>query len=253
MALKTLRVGAAEIRLLTALTDGPWDRSTIENALVRQGWAAEAPDGRPAVEWGGGAAAPHFFGTDPPSAGIGPRLELGAAPGTDDGQGASFVQLPCALFWPAFGEEPPLPHGRAAQDDDLEDPETDYDEDEDGEEDGGTDLDEADDLDGEYGPAWHRAPDARRAHFRAEYARLSGLIRAELGAPLHSTSGEMDTHEETWERAGLSLTLHRGDDLNTYSHYDVITVRVGPTAAGDGSGGPGPMDRDDSAAMTAAD
>ncbi|MFE3017496.1 hypothetical protein [Streptomyces sp. NPDC059256] len=199
MSLKSLRGGSDEVRRMVALSDLPWERAALEDAFVAHNWAVvEAGAAGPAVEWGGGGAAPHFFGEDSSDDGCGRRLELGGAPDGPAG-GAGFVQLPCALFWPAFGEEP-------------EDAEP----------------DESDDLDADYGPDWERFPEATRADFHREYDRIGALLRAELGEPDESFDGEMDERREVWYCTGVQLELHRTDDLNSYSHYDVILVRIAP-------------------------
>ncbi|MEU5403298.1 hypothetical protein ABZ348_28860 [Streptomyces sp. NPDC005963] len=199
MSLKSLRDSSHDIRRLVALRDLPWERPVLEAAFVAHGWATVGPGAAgPAVEWGGGGAAPHFFGGDSSEEGSGRRLELGDAPDGPAG-GAGFVQLPCALFWPAFGEEPEE-----------------------------ADPDDDDDLDEEYGSDWERFPEATRADFHREYDRIGALLRAELGEPDASFGGELDEHREVWYCTGVQLELHRTDDLNSYSHYDVILVRIAP-------------------------
>lgn len=181
------------------LAEGQWERSTIERALVSYGWARPADEsGGVVVEWGGGPGSPHFFGRAPGDERVGWRIELGGGP-TGPEDHSSYVRLPCALFWPAFGEEP-----------------------------ADADPDDEDELDGQYGDDWARLPDAARADFHAEYRRIGALIRAELGEPLEVTEGELDEYTESWHLAGLRVTLCRTDDLNSYSHYDVITLGVGP-------------------------
>ncbi|MEW1548874.1 hypothetical protein [Streptomyces tsukubensis] len=210
--LKTLQVDAVWVGRLAALTEHSWDRPGLEEAMVRYGWARPGPDGRPGIEWGGGAAGPH--NVDEPAGdedgGIGWRLELGDPPG--EGNGETFVRLPCALYWPAFGDEPDEPD----RPDELV-----GEEEADGEED---DLD--DDLDDDYGPAWIRQLDATRADLHAEYDRLGRLIRTELGEPDESGSGELDERWERWNRKAGRVVLELTDDLNSYSHYDVVALCV---------------------------
>ncbi|MCM2392083.1 hypothetical protein [Streptomyces albipurpureus] len=199
MSLKTLQIGREDIRRMVALTAVPWEREPLERKFIEYAWAPVAPTGgKPQVGWGGGAGSPHYFGQDSTDAGCGRRLELGDAPG-GPAHTSGFIQLPCALFWPAFGDEPA----------DL-------------------DPDDSDDLDGEYNADWIRFPTASRVDFRGEYGRIGALLRAELGAPDASFGGEMDEYREVWYRQGLQLELHRTDDLNSYSHYDVIQLRVTP-------------------------
>ncbi|MFF3554919.1 hypothetical protein ACWD4V_20630 [Streptomyces tsukubensis] len=203
--LKTLQVDAVWVRRIAALTEHSWDRPGLEETMLRYGWARPGPDGRPAIEWGGGAAGPHNI--DDPAAdedgGIGWRLELGDPPG--EGSGGTFVRLPCALYWPAFGDEPD-----EADEADGE-----------GEADG-----EEDDLDDDYGRAWIRQPDATRAELHAEYDRLGRLIRTELGEPDESGSGDLDERWEQWNRKAGRVVLELTDDINSYSHYDVVALRV---------------------------
>ncbi|MFF0445290.1 hypothetical protein ACFYT4_02535 [Streptomyces sp. NPDC004609] len=195
MTWKSLQVDAVWVRRLTALADQPQNTSGLEAAFLRYGWARPGPEGRPEIEWGGGAASPHEI-TGGGGEGVGWRLELGDAPG--EVPGAWFARLPCALFWPAFGDEP----------EDVEDA-------------------GQDDLDDDYGPAWIRRPEAERTDFHAEFRRLGELIRAELGEPDETGSAEMDERWERWDRKAGVVVLERTDDINSYSHYDVIAVRVG--------------------------
>ncbi|MFI6284595.1 hypothetical protein ACIBCM_07535 [Streptomyces sp. NPDC051018] len=197
MTLKSLQVDATWVRRLVALAGRGWDRSELEDVFLRHGWARLGAGGRPEIAWGGGAASPHDIDGGG-EGGIGWRLELGDPPGK--GAEDAYVRLSCALFWPAFGEEPQ----------DAEHTE-----------------DEEDDLDGDYGPAWIRRPGATRADFHAEYDRLGALIRAELGEPDRTTSADMDEYGEIWNRDTGEVVLQRTDDINSYSHYDVIALRVG--------------------------
>jgi hypothetical protein len=187
--MKKLPVGPAEIAVLVSLP-GVWTRAGVEAAFARAGWSGES------VEWAGGAGSPHFFGEED----NGWRLELGDEPGSP----TAAVRLPCALFWPAL-------------DVDDEDPDL-YDE---------ADLDEEDDLDDEYADVWTRDPDADRDAFDQEFERLSDLLRAELGEPVKRTEGVLP--QETWQRDGFEVALEMTDDINSYSHYDVIAVIVRPT------------------------
>jgi hypothetical protein len=189
--MKKLPVGPAEIRVLLSLT-GDWTRAGVETALVRAGWAASGDS----VEWAGGPGSPHFFGGEE----NGWRLELGEAPGEP---GAS-LRLPCALFWPAL---------------DLDEDADDYDED-----DFAAGEEDADDLDDEYAEAWERDQDAERDVFDDEFARLSDLLRVELGDPDKRTEGLEP--EETWHRDGFEIRLEMTDDVNSYSHYDLIAIQV---------------------------
>lgn len=201
VAMKTLQVDGEWIRRMVGLTEGPWDQVEIGRAFLEYGWAQADEDGAAVVEWSGGAGSPHFFG-EAAGESIGWRFELGDPP-TSGGPESSFVQLPCALFWPPFGAEP---------------------EDVEGEE---------DDLDEEFSADWVRSPDARRAGFHADYDRLGALLRDELGEPEKIIEGSMDDRQEVWHRNGLQIVLHRSDDINTYSHYDVINLRIGPAPLGD--------------------
>lgn len=213
MSLKTLQIGREDIRHMVALTAVPWERTALERKFVEFGWApAVRSDGKPRVEWAGGAGSPHFFGRDPSGDGRGSRLELGDAP-EGPTHPSSYIQLPCALFWPAFGDEP-----------------------------SDMDPDDSDDLDGEYNADWTRFPDAARVDFHREFGRIGALLRAELGSPDASFGGEMDEYREVWHRGELQLELHRTDDLNSYSHYDVIQLRVTPLpTAPDTAGASGPL------------
>lgn len=189
--MKKLPVGPAEIRVFLSLTSD-WTRSGVESALVAAGWAT----GDERMEWSAGASSPHFFGGED----NGWRLELGDEPGAD---GAS-VRLPCALFWPALDID---------EDADAYDDEDDFAAD-----------DEEDDLDDEYAAVWSREPDADRDAFDEEFARLSDLLRAELGDPDKHTEGLEPT--ETWLRQGFEVHLEMTDDVNSHSHYDLIAVQI---------------------------
>lgn len=194
--MKKLPVGPAEIATLLSLTDA-WTREEVEAALVRAGWAS----GDEPVEWAGGAGSPHFFGEEE----NGWRLELGDEPGAP----TSAIRLPCALFWPALD----VP--------DADDDADDYDD-----EDDFADEDEEDDLDDEYAEVWHRDRDADRDAFDLEFERLSDLLRARLGEPGKRTEGALPV--ETWHHNGAEVTLEMTDDINSYSHYDVIAVLLRP-------------------------
>jgi hypothetical protein len=189
--MKKLPVGPAEIRVLLSLTS-EWTRESVETALVAAGWAADGQS----LEWEAGASAPHFFGEED----NGWRLELGDPPG----EPGSAIRLPCALFWPAL----------------------DIDEDPDGyvEEDDFSADDEEDDLDDEYAAVWERDRDAERDVFDDEFARLSDLLRAELGEPDKRTEGLEP--EEIWQRDGFEIRLEMTDDINSYSQYDLIAIQV---------------------------
>lgn len=192
MSIKKLPVTPAEIRVFLSLTSD-WTREGVEAALVRAGWANE---GEP-PEWSAAASAPHYFGDED----NGWRLELGDPPGEP---GAS-IRLPCALFWPALDID--------------EDADDDYDED-----DFTADEDEEDDLDDEYAAVWDRDPAAERDAFDDEFARLSDLLRAELGEPDKHTEGLEPS--ESWHRDGFEIRLEMTDDINSYSHYDLIAVQL---------------------------
>lgn len=187
--MKTLPVSPAEIRVLLSLA-GDWTPSGVESALVVAGWAREGER----VEWSAGASAPHFFGDED----NGWRLEFGDEPGRE----GAWLRLPCALFWPAL----------------------DIDEDADPDEDIVTTNAEADDLDDEYAEVWSRDPDADRDTFDDEFARLSDLLRAELGDPDKRTEGLEPT--EIWLHDGVEIRLEMTDDINSHSHYDMIAIQL---------------------------
>lgn len=189
--MKKLPVGPAEITTLLSLT-AAWTRQDVEAALVRAGWADEEEP----VEWAGGAGSPHFFGEDE----NGWRLELGDEPGSP----TSAIRLPCALAWPALDVDD-------EDDDDFAD---DFDD------------EEEDDLDDEYAAVWERDPGADREAFDQEFERLSELLRAELGEPGKRTEGVFP--QETWHHNGFEVTLEMTDDINSYSHYDVIAILLRP-------------------------
>jgi hypothetical protein len=188
--MKKLPVGPAEIRVLLSLTS-TWTRDGVESMLAEAGWATE---GEP-LEWAAGASAPHFFGDED----NGWRLELGDPP---PAEGAT-VRLPCALFWPALDIE---------EDEDYED-EEDF-----------PGAEEADDLDDEYATVWDRDPEANRETFEDEFARISDLLRTELGEPDKRTEGLEPA--ETWYRDGFEILLQTTDDVNSHSHYDLIAIQV---------------------------
>jgi hypothetical protein len=193
VSIKRLPVSPAEIRVFLSLTSD-WTRGGVETALVGAGWATEGE----APEWSAGASAPHYFGDEE----NGWRLELGDPPGEP---GAS-IRLPCALCWPALDIDEDA-DDEFADDDDFAS--------------GG---DEVDDLDDEYAAVWERDPDAERDVFDDEFARLSDLLRAELGDPDKRTEGLEPS--ETWHRDGFEIRLEMTDDVNSYSHYDLIAIQL---------------------------
>ncbi|MGY0232082.1 hypothetical protein [Longispora urticae] len=191
MVMKVLPVDAGWVRAVLALTAEPWGRGPVEAAFRAHGWAPADT----ALDWDGGSGVPHFFapgsdGPDPDDDGTGWRFELSA-----DGD-RPVVRLPCALFWPAFGDEP--------------------------------DPDDEDDLDEEYSAVWARRPRATAADFRAEYDRLAALVGAELGAPETTDADDMGGRRTVWARGPLAVVLELTDDINSSSHYDVVAVTVGP-------------------------
>jgi hypothetical protein len=190
--MKRLPVGQEEVRTFLSLTS-EWTRSGVESALVAAGWATEEDK----LEWSAAASAPHFFGGED----NGWRLELGDEPGEP---GAS-LRLPCALFWPAL---------------DIDEDADDYD----AEDVLAADENDVDDLDDEYATLWERDPDAERDVFDDEFARLSLLLRAELGEPDKRTEGLEP--EEIWHRDGFEIRLQMTDDINSYSHYDLIAIQL---------------------------
>ena len=189
--MKKLPVSPAEIRIFLSLTSD-WTREGVEAALVKAGWASRSDR----FEWEAAASSPHFFGDED----NGWRLELGDVPGEPE----AAVRLPCALFWPALDPD---------EDDDA------YDDDE-----FAADEDDEDDLDDEYAAVWERDPNAERDVFDDEFARLSNLLRAELGEPDKRTEGLEPA--ETWHRDGFEIRLEMTDDINSYSHYDLIAIQL---------------------------
>jgi hypothetical protein len=107
------------------------------------------------------------------------------------------------LFWPALDIE---------EDEDYDD------------EDDFPAAEEVDDLDDEYATVWDRDPKADRDTFDDEFARISDLLRAELGEPDKRTEGLEPT--ETWHRDGFEIRLETTDDVNSHSHYDLIAIQV---------------------------
>jgi hypothetical protein len=192
VSIKKLPVTPAEIRVFLSLTSD-WTRAGVETALVGAGWAT----GGAPPEWSAGASSPHYFGGED----NGWRLELGDPPGEP---GAS-IRMPCALFWPALDID---------EDADYDDDDGDF----------AADEDEEDDLDDEYAALWERDPAAERDVFDDEFARLSDLLRAELGEPDKRTEGLEPS--EIWHRDGLEIRLEMTDDINSYSHYDLIAVQL---------------------------
>lgn len=143
------------------------------------------------VEWEGGAGAPQFaVGADGEP--LGWWVELGAAPPDPD----MWVHLPCALYWPAFGAEEP------------------------------DDPDDEDEYEEDLPPLWARRPAAGRAEFHAERDRLVALITARLGAPEPVVAGAYDSYRAVWRRGDRALLLETTDDIHTYSHYDVLCIRL---------------------------
>jgi hypothetical protein len=103
------------------------------------------------------------------------------------------VHLPCALFWPSFGADEPY---------------------------------ERDEEDWDWPRLWVRRPGARRAEFHAERDRLAALIVARLGAPEFVVTGTSDRYRAVWRMADRALLLETGDDIRSYSEYDVLGIRL---------------------------
>ncbi|MFJ8745651.1 hypothetical protein ACIRL2_40605 [Embleya sp. NPDC127516] len=187
MALKTLEINQTWVERMLRLAESPWERAAVEQRFVDYGWMRPGE----VLDWFGGACAPHVItGSDD---GIGYRLELEAA--DDSGRPEIVgVRLACALFWPPSGQE--------------------------------VDEDEEDELDGDYTSEWVRFPDARREAFEAEYVRLRALVAAELGEPDKEEPDEQSDRTALWRRPEFIVELIVMDDVNTYSYYDVILLRV---------------------------
>lgn len=187
MSLKLLPVDEVWVDRMVTLCSVPWERAMVEAMFVEWGLARPGE----AVEWEGGPGAPQFA-VDADGELSGWSVELGAAPPDPD----MWVHLPCALYWPAFGAEEP----------DNADDEDEYDED--------------------MPPLWARRPDARRAEFHAERDRLAALITARLGTPEIVVTGAYDSYRAVWRRGDRALLLETTDDIHTYSHYDVLGIRL---------------------------
>lgn len=141
------------------------------------------------VPWGRDASAPHL-----PDGLQGRRMHLGHPPGHVAG---SSIQLPLALAWPAFGETEP--------DDDI------------------------DVLDGDYPGLWQRSEAPDRSEFQAVYDAAVALLAARLGPPdlVWIDADEPDAARLTaWHRDSTSAYVELTDDINSYSHYDVVLMGV---------------------------
>ncbi|MEH0829829.1 MULTISPECIES: hypothetical protein [unclassified Micromonospora] len=187
MSLKLLPVDEVWVDRMITLADVPWERATVEAMFVEWGLARPGED----VGWEGGPGAPQFA-VDHEGEPSGWLVELGAAPPDPD----VWVHLPCALYWPAFGAEEP------------------------------DDPDDEDEHDEDLPPLWARQPDARRAKFHAERDRLAALITTRLGTPESVVTGAYDSYRAVWRRGDRALLLETTDDIHTYSHYDVLGIRL---------------------------
>jgi hypothetical protein len=87
-------------------------------------------------------------------------------------------------------------------------------------------TDDEDEYDEDMPPLWARRPDARRAEFHAERDRLPALITARLSAPEIVVTGTYDSYRAVWRRGDRALLLETTDDIHTYSHYDVLGIRL---------------------------
>ncbi|MGH3735762.1 MAG: hypothetical protein ACRDT6_09095 [Micromonosporaceae bacterium] len=198
----TLPIDREWVRRMIRLTEVPWSTESVGQVLVDHGWAA-SDEGEAAVEWCAGPCSPHYFSAAPAGAdtwslarrpSLDRRLELGCPPGGDH-DGEQYVQLLCGLIWPAFGEDP--------------DPDDEYPD------------------DSEFGEDWTTRHDASRADWDAEYDRLAVLLRAELGEPDRVTPPDETGHQEqTWHRVEVAIDLLTIDDVNSYSFYDCLLIKV---------------------------
>jgi hypothetical protein len=189
MSLKLLPVDDVWVDRMVALADVPWERALVEAMFVEWGLARPGEN----VEWEGGSGAPQFA-LDAHGELSGWSVELGAAPPDPD----IWVHLPCALYWPPFGAD-----------------------ESDGADEYGTDI-----YDVGLPPLWKRRPEARRAEYHAERDRLAALITARLGAPEIVVTGWFDSYRAVWRRGDRALLLEAADDIRTYSHYDVLGIRL---------------------------
>jgi hypothetical protein len=212
MSLKMLPIDAFWVDRMIALADSGWDQATIEAHFVEWGWVRDPSNAAPMIEWGGGVGSPHFL-TDPDDGGIGFMLYLGPPPPDR----LMSIVLPCALSWPTFGDEdeddPDPDEDDDLEDDDLEDDDV---------------GDDEDDLDLDYGSDWIRFPDAGRAQFLAERDRIEQLIQLRLGEPDEASDLPDGISSRMWRRGAMAIELLVDDDLNSYSHYDLLAIAVGP-------------------------
>ncbi len=187
MSLKLLPVDEVWVDRMVALTRVPWERAMVEAMFVE--WGLARPGER--VEWEGGPGAPQFA-VDADGDLSGWSVELGAAPPDPD----MWVHLPCALYWPAFGADEPH------------------------------DPDDTDEFDEELPPLWTRKPAAGRAEFHAERDRLAALVTSRLGGPEVVVTGAYDSYRAVWRCDDRALLVETSDDISSYSHYDVLCIRL---------------------------
>ncbi|WP_330250527.1 hypothetical protein OG874_30440 [Nocardia sp. NBC_00565] len=209
MTMHTLPIDADRVRRMVQLTSR-WQRDALERTLVEYGWVTDTEVSL--LPWCESQCAPFYFGVDgdsgsPDSARW--RLDFGCPPEShdhgapeEDDHGTPFIQLLCALKWPAFGQDP-----------DPEDPD---------------EFDDFDDNDGR----WTTHSEITRADWDAEFDRLGALLRGQLGTPAHTETPDKSGYRlERWQLDDMAVVLVSGDDINSYSFYDAIFLRICPAAA----------------------
>jgi hypothetical protein len=75
-------------------------------------------------------------------------------------------------------------------------------------------------------PLWTRKPAAGRAEFHAERDRLAALVTSRLGAPEVVVTGAYDSYRAVWRCDDRALLVETSDDISSYSHYDVLCIRL---------------------------
>lgn len=209
MTMHTLPIDADWVRRMVQLTSR-WNQHALERSLFEYGWVTDIDIS--SLPWCQSQCEPYYFGIDSDSGSSHSarwRLDFGCPPGKagdgaleEDNHGTPYIQLLCALKWPAFGEDP--------------DP------------DDGDDFDDFVDTDDQ----WTTRSDVTRADWDAEFDRLGALVRGELGTPAHTDPPDNYGHRlERWELDDMAVVLVSGDDINSQSFYDAIFLRICPAAS----------------------
>ena len=195
------------VRRMAGLADGPWTEEAVMAAFTEYGWTSSiyrTDSGEAFLPW-------FDLGdlvTADPHVRSGWTMYFGEAPPSDEDTKPdpySRLELWCAAFWPAFGEE-----DTGERSDNPTDSCNEL-------------LAIADEW-----AACAAEPDAKRTAFVAEFDRIRALVREVFGPPTRTVVGENGAVHAVWKRTAASLVLVMEPCEMNYEANDWIALRVTP-------------------------